>query len=241
MIKCLTIIVFVFSCLGTIQTYAQDSAAAKHKWNVLAEPYLMFPNLKGTTGVGTLPDAEVDADAGKVFSHLKLGAMLFIEVVNDRWALSSDILYMKLAQDAKSGTLINSGKITVKQFAWELSGLRKLMSWLETGVGLRLNSLNTDLDLVTNNIGGSTTTRSKSVTATWVDPIVIARIKSDAGKKFIYQFRGDIGGFGIGADLAWQIQTYVGYRFSKLFQLTGGYRIISIDYNKGTGEERFFI
>jgi len=58
-------------------------------------------------------------------------------------------------------------------------------------------------------------------------------------KKFIYQFRADIGGFGLGSDLTWQIQAYAGYRFSKLFQITAGYRIMSIDYEKGSGQDRF--
>jgi hypothetical protein len=37
----------------------------------------------------------------------------------------------------------------------------------------------------------------------------------------------------------WQVQGYAGYRFSKLFQTSIGYRIIAIDYDKGTGEDRF--
>jgi hypothetical protein len=57
--------------------------------------------------------------------------------------------------------------------------------------------------------------------------------------KFNYQFLGEIGGFGIGSDLAWQMQVYAGYQFSKLFQITGGYRIISLDYETGTGQDRF--
>ena len=69
--------------------------------------------------------------------------------------------------------------------------------------------------------------------------MLIARVKSKPGEKFIYTLRGDIGGFGIGSDFTWQIQAYAGYRFSKLFQLTGGYRVIGINYNKGTGEDRF--
>jgi hypothetical protein len=45
--------------------------------------------------------------------------------------------------------------------------------------------------------------------------------------------------FGIGSDFTWQLQAYAGYRFSKLFQLTAGYRIIGIDYDKGADKDRF--
>jgi len=226
--------------LFTLSSMAQDSTAAKHKWQVQAEVYLMFAKLNGTVGAGNLPDANVKANFGDIFKKLKMAAMLYTEAAKGKWAISSDLIYMKLAQDVTPGTIINSGKVTVKQFSWELAGLRKLLPWLEAGIGARINSLDTKVDLVTNNIiGGGTTVRNKSITQTWVDPVIIARIKSDPVKKFIYQFRGDIGGFGLGSDFAWQIQAYAGWRFSKLFQLTGGYRVIGVDYNKGSGENRF--
>jgi hypothetical protein len=146
---------------------------------------------------------------------------------------------MKLNQDVTSGNLINSGDVTAKQLAWELAGLRRVTPWLELGLGGILNSLNLGVDINVNNIGGGTTNRSKELTQTWYDPMLIARIKNNQVKKFIYEFRGEIGGFGIGSDFAWQIQAYAGYRFSKLFHITGGYRVISLDYSKGEGENRF--
>ena len=218
----------------------QDSAAVKPKWKILNEIYLMFPNMKGTAGARTLPDADLDVTASDVFSHFKFGTMAYLELSKGPWAFGTDINYMHLGEDVKPGTIINSGEVDVKQFAWELAGLRKILPWLEAGIGGRLNSLTTQVSLVTNNlIGGGTTARSKSIKQTWVDPILVARVKNEAGKKFIYQFRGDIGGFGIGADFAWQIQAYAGYGVSKLFQVTAGYRFISVDYNKGSGENRF--
>jgi hypothetical protein len=35
------------------------------------------------------------------------------------------------------------------------------------------------------------------------------------------------------------MQGYAGNRFSKLFQIQGGYRIISLDYEKGSGADYF--
>jgi hypothetical protein len=232
---CILSLLFVFVLFSS----AQDSTIAKKKWQFSTEVYMMFANLNGTVGLGTLPDAKVDADFGDILENLKMAAMLYLEVSSDKWAISSDLVYMKLEQDATPGTAINSGKVTVKQLAWELAGLRKLSPTFDAGIGLRLNNLDNQADLVTNNIGGSTTARSKSLTKTWVDPVIIARLQSDPAKKFIYQFRGDMGGFGVGSDFAWQIQVYAGYRFSKLFQLTGGYRVLSVDYNKGSSDNRF--
>ena len=238
----LSIRVFI-SCLvlslTALTVSAQETADSSQKWAFLVEPYLMFPNMNGTTGVGVLPAVDVDADVSDIFSHLQFGAMLYFEASKDRWAISSDILYMDLNQDVTPGTVINSGTVGAQQFAWEVAGLYEILPWLEGGFGGRLNTLSMETDIVQNVIGGGTTTSNQLITRTWFDPILIARIKSDPAKKLIYQFRSDMGGFGVGSDFAWQVQAYAGYRFSKLFQVTAGYRMIGIDYNKGDGQDRF--
>jgi hypothetical protein len=219
---------------------AQDSTKNKHKWTYFGELYLMFPQMSGTSGVGDLPPVTVDINTKDIFSHLKFGTMLYLEATNDKWAVNSDLLYMKLGQSVNASTLINSGDITVKQLGWEVAGLRRVLPWLEVGVGIMLNSLNADVNIKVNNIGGGTTTRAKGLSETWADGLLVARVKNKDGDKFLYQFRGDLGG-GFSGDKngVWQIQAYAGYRFSKLFQVTGGYRIIHLDYEKGTGQDHF--
>lgn len=195
--------------------------------------------MNGKTGFGNLPDVKVDANAGDIFSRLQFGALLYMEAANDHWAITSDLIYMNLKQDVKSGMVINSGKMDAKQFAWELAGLYKVIPWLELGLGGRLNSLKASLDLTINTFGGGTTATSNSVTRTWFDPIFIVRVKNSRGKKFIYNLRGDLGGFGIGSKFTWQLQAYAGYQVSKLFQITGGYRAIGLNYEKGNNEDYF--
>jgi hypothetical protein len=225
--------------------FAQDSLASKQpattkkEWNFLLEPYLMLPNMNGQTGIGTLPDVDVDASPGDIFDKLKMAGMFYFEVANDRWAFSSDIIYMSLKQDLTPGKVIQSGEAHAKQFAWEQSAMRRFLPMLDAGIGFRINSMEMGLDMVRNNVGGGTSTSSRSLTETWIDPFIVARFRSDPARKFMYQLRGDIGGFGVGSEFAWQIQAYAGYRFSKLFQVTGGYRILGMDYNKGSGEDRF--
>ncbi len=219
---------------------AQDSTNSNNKWSYLIEPYLMFPAMNGTTGVGLLPPVDVNVNSNQIFSNLKFGAMLFLEARKGDWAINSDLLYMSLGQNVKSGIVINSGDISAKQLGWEVAGLLRLTPWLEMGPALMLNSVKMDVNVKVNNIGGGVTDRSNGLSKTWGDVLLVARIKSKEGEKFLYQLRGDIGGgFGASKNSIWQVQAYAGYRFSKLFQLTGGYRIISLDYEKGTGNNYF--
>ena len=219
---------------------AQDTANSQHKWGWLVEPYLMFPNLNGKVGLGTLPTVSVDANASDIFSHLKMVGVVYAEARKGDWVINSDIIYMKLGQDATPNTLINSGNVTAKLFLWNVSGLLRITPWLELGPAIMLNSINSSVDINKNNIGGGTTDLSKGISNTWGDFLLVARIANKPGQKFIYQLRGDVGG-GIGAtkNAVWQVQAYAGYRFSKLFQLTGGYRVISLNYENGQGNEHF--
>lgn len=222
------------------QIVAQETTfPVKNGWSYLAEPYVMFPNMKGNTALGNLPELSVDVDPDQIFNNLKMGAMLYLEASNEKWNINSDLLYMDIGQDVKSTTLINNGEVSAKQLGWELAGLYKIRPWLEAGVGGLLNVVKVSLDINRNNIGGGTTNIKKETSQTWLDPMLIAVFKNIPGKKIIYSVRGEIGGFGIGSEFAWQMQAYAGYRFSKLFQIQGGYRIISLDYENGSGSNRF--
>jgi hypothetical protein len=218
---------------------AQDSTQTNKRWEFLIEPYLMFPNMNGTVGLGVLPEAEVDASIADIFDRLQSGFMLYAEAQNGTWAVSSDFLFMSLKQDAVPTRLIQSGSVSLDETAWELAGLRKLLPWLEGGIAGRLVSLNAELDIVRNLVGGGTTAESRGITQTWVDPVIVVRMKLPDSEKWLLQLRGDIGGFGIGSDLTWQVQAYGGYRFSHLLQVSAGYRILDIDYEAGAEQERF--
>lgn len=136
--------------------------------------------------------------------------------------------------------MINSGTLTATQLIWELSGLYRILPFLEGGVGLRANNLEIGADIIRNVIeGGTTNLLSAENSEFWIDPIFIARMTKSLKEKWQFQFRGDIGGFDIGSSLTWQLQGYVSYRFSKLFQTTVGYRVIGMDYDKGNGADRF--
>lgn len=233
----LTLILVAFSLTDALAQEAKPTV--KNEWSYLVEPYLLFPNMSGTVGLADLPEVTVDANTNEIFGNLKMGAMLYAEASNDKWAIGSDIIYMSLAQGVKPGSVYINGELTAKQFAWEVSGLRKVAPWLELGVGGILNSVNSGFDIQMDMLVFPAVFQRKEMTKTWFDPMLITRIKSKAGEKFIYQFRGEIGGFGIGSDLAWQMQAVAGYQFSELFSITGGYRIISLDYETGSGQDYF--
>ena len=217
---------------------AQETSIEK-KWHFLAEPYMMFPYMAGETGLGNDLLVTVDADPGDIFSNLKMAAMLYLEAGTEKWAITSDLVYMHLNNEITPGTLLHSGTAGVEQFIWEMAGLYRILPFWEVGIGGRLNYLSTELDVRRNVFPAGTEEVTGSHDDTWFDPVLITRLSTDIKDKWLFQFRGDVGGFGIGSDLTWQLQAYAGYRFGKLFQLTAGFRVISTDYRTETGSTEF--
>jgi hypothetical protein len=241
-IKVATGIFLLTICLLSAgRLHAQIYNDSSKKYHLYLEPYLMFTSMSGTTGIGRAPNTFICVPASKVFSYLKIGGMLYAEVHNDKLAYTSDLFYANLTQDASSKNQIVSGTATLKQFWWELEGLYRLNSWLEAGVGARINNITAGINVdatVTNPIDLSKNWNT-SKSNTWVDPLIVVRMKTVIGEKWLLQLRADVGGFGIGSSWSYQLQPDIFYRASRLMQFGLGYRIISMDYSTGSGDSRF--
>jgi len=223
----------------SIRGHAQAPDSSK-KYQFFLEPYIMFTSMSGTTGIGNLPNSFICIPASKVFSYLKIGGMLYAEVHNDRYAFTSDLFYASLSEAASSKNGIISGEANLKQFWWELEGLRRLNPWLEAGIGARINSIQAGLNINVAAPGGGASSRTGQETNTWVDPLIVTRLRTWINNKWLLSLRADIGGFGVGSQFAWQLQPDVAFRASRLLQLGIGYRIISMDYNNDkSGSDRF--
>jgi hypothetical protein len=226
--------------LSVFRTNAQIYSDSSKKFKVYLEPYIMFTSMSGTTGIGNLSNTFICVPAGEILSYFKIGGMLYGEVHNDQLAFTSDLFYADLTQDASGKNGMLNGTVTLKQFWWELEGLYRINSWLEFGAGARINNITASADIHAITPGGGVHT-SSSKSNTWVDPLLVTRLKKVINKKWLLQLRADIGGFGVGSQFAWQLQPDIFYRVSKLLQFGLGYRIISMDYNNDSGGGDRFI
>jgi len=223
---------------GLLPAAAPGQDAADGGWHYLVQPYAMFPNMKGETGIANLPPVQIDEDPGDIFSNLQMGAMLFAEARNERWAFSSDLLYMDLGADVKPTGIVTQGSSDVSQLGWELAAMRRLTPWFELGVGMTYNKLDASVKITTRTLLG-TTDRKAGLTEDWIDPTIVMRATFPINEKWFAQARGNVGGFGVGSDLMWQLQVDVTYRTSDRWSFAAGYRVIDIDYDQGKDAGRF--
>jgi hypothetical protein len=69
----------------------------------------------------------------------------------------------------------------------------------------------------------------------WIDPIVGARMQYDLTPRLGLILKGDVGGFGVGSDCAWSAAALAKYQLCDHWSLTGGYKVLDVDYDNGKG------
>ncbi len=76
-------------------------------------------------------------------------------------------------------------------------------------------------------------------TKQWVNPIVGIKLKQPLAGPLNLSFEGDIGGFGAGSDFAWNLFPTIGVDVTKKASVRVGYRVLSEDYDTGSGSQYF--
>jgi hypothetical protein len=217
---------------------AQNAPDAHWEWTVA--PYVLFPTMKGTTELGNMAGygpVNVDASAGDIFSHLQGGAMMYVQARKGDWAFALDGIYMNLKQDITppplfpdGGTI--AGSVSMKQGALEGFAFRRIQPQIEIALGVLGNSIsgNVDATVYPGNIGPPPPPyplKGKK-SATWAVP----------GERWHVVVFGDAGTLG-SDNWTWQLLPSAGYKFSKLFELSLQYRVMSITYRTGSGADTF--
>ncbi|TLX72455.1 hypothetical protein E9993_18155 [Labilibacter sediminis] len=224
--------------LMVIPTMAQDQPGKEKKWKFVAAPYLLFPGMNGDAGIGPL-EAGVDVSASDIFSNLDFGAMLYFEAQNDQWAIIFDGLYMNLSKDGRTRILDRKTSVGMDQLGITVTGLYRINSWAEAGLGGRINSIGSSLYIAPGE-GGILEGQDRSMNETWFDLIIAARVMTRFNESnWRLGLSTDIGGFGLGSDFAWQIHPFAGYQISKLIEVDVAYRWLGMKYENGSGTDRF--
>ncbi|TPE63713.1 hypothetical protein FJQ54_02335 [Sandaracinobacter neustonicus] len=209
---------------------AVSTPASAADWQFSATPYLMFPSMSGDAQVGPLR-VDVSTSPGDVFSNLNWGFMGLLEAHNGVWGVNLDLTYMNLdATDDRA-----RGSINGHQGAYSATGLVRVAPGLDVYAGMRVNSLGLHAESF-DNLGQH---RSGSRSRTWVDPLIGARAVLPIGDTFDFTLLVDLGGFGIGSDVAAQVWPSFGWKVSNSVKVSAGYRLIYTDYSTGEGANRF--
>ena len=204
---------------------AQDA----QDWEFTFAPYLLAPSMEGDVEVRGRP-AEADISAGDIFSNLNFGFMGYLEANNGIWGAGADIIYSNLDANEDDADVELDSTLTIAT----AQALVRVSPAIELYGGLRYYDVGLDAEFQ-----DASGLDSRSVDKSWVDPLVGARIAGPMGGRWRYAISADIGGFGLGSDIAVNVWPVITYQFSDSVRGAIGYRLLYTDYQSGTGDEAF--
>jgi opacity protein-like surface antigen len=208
--------------------------AGAAEWKHELAPYLWGSAMDGAVGIGDVV-AETQLSFSDILDNLEFGFMGTYRASRDRYSITVDAIYMGLGATEKGPGRVLKADIDMDQIGLEADFGYALNERLTLLAGLRYVSLDADLK-VTGPLGNPLTA---SESQDWVDPVIGAQYSWPFADQWTLALRGDIGGFGIGSDFAWQGVATLRWQFSSRTALGVAYRYLDIDYEDGKGDNFF--
>ncbi|MCL5779233.1 hypothetical protein M1105_19925 [Limibaculum sp. FT325] len=208
-------------------------AAAAEEFHGSATLYGWLPWIDAdvTTGQGGV---SASLSGGDVVDALDFTIMATADVQYGRFGAILDFIYGKFSDDATSPDFFGSNlKMSLKQTlvtgALTYRVIDRDGAFLDAMAGARFVDMSTDVTILGGGAAGLV--QQSSGGATWVDPIIGLRGNLPLTKRLSVNALADIGGFGVGSDLSWEVFTGLDYAFSDRLSGRMGFRYISIDYS----------
>jgi len=221
----ITILITPLSLRAATITDDPSSAAVNHRVSL----YLWGAGMKGNMGnaVGSAP---VDLSFEDILDNLESGIMFNYRLHSGKWAFNLDYIYLNVSPTSD----VPPASVDLKQSIAELSAGYAINPNLELLAGIRY----VDIDM---NATINITPTPPTITGAddWIDPIIGLDYRAALSDKWRFYGRADVGGFGVGSDLSYQLAGYFGYMPSKSWNLYAGYRHLDFDY-KSDNDKKFF-
>jgi hypothetical protein len=213
---------------------ASAQSAGGGDWQVSVSPYLWLPGVQGTVGAFDR-DATVSASPIDLLSHFRFGLMGTAEAHWKRFLLPLDLVWSRFVDD-RAVPRLGLGATT--------ADVKVSMFLLTPKVGVRLfDGPKFKGDFLTGfrywhlgqtlHFSPSTLNLNFSAAQNWVDPLVGGRIEAPLSPSLVATVFGDVGGWGTGSQLEYQVGGVLGYKLNERTTLQAGYRYLAVDYRGG--------
>jgi len=214
-------LVVATTALFAPQATAQSSSGG---WEYSIAPYMWASGMEGKMTIADI-EGDLDVPFETIVENLDLALMAHYDMRNDRWVLTSDLIFVDLehAEDVEGGTVTAGLDMTIFEVVvgYRVSPAVALLAgarWVDMGTSLQLSG---------------EPEGDGSASKDWIDPLVGVQVFTPLSEKWWVGVRGDIGGFGVGSELSWQAYANLGLRVSRVTSLVLGYRALDIDYVDG--------
>jgi hypothetical protein len=213
---------------------AAAPAAPEGDWHLTVSPYLWLPGVHGNIANANGGEIPFSASAGDLLSHFRIGLMGVVEPRYKRIVMPLDIFWIRLGDDKALPHSPNQGVVNLHMtefFLTQKLGYRVIDSErvkIDALAGFRYWHFGERASFTANtlNFTGS---------QNWVDPLVGGRITGILTPKVELTIGGDVGGWGAGSQIDYQVFGLLGYRIKPALALQAGYRYLYFDYRRASG------
>ena len=215
--------------LATLAGALATGTAAAGDWSFDATPYLWVAGLDLATSRPPSEPAGVD----RFDTRISAGAMFAGEVRYRSVGLFVDCAWLRLNTAAiRPGPLFSYVNLksdfihTTCALTYRLPLEGKLQ--VEALAGARIWYVGNEFSSGAGAIPGVAAATDQA----WADPLVGAEVRYDLTRRWSLDVKGTVGGFGVGATIAWEAFGGVSYRFTDWCSATLGYRYLHENYSR---------
>lgn len=210
------------------------------EWRHTVLGYGMGAAIDGTTQIGDVA-VPVDLSISDVFDALEMGAMAAYRADNGTWSITGDATYMGLGATTQSEQGRVRGDVEIDQYTLMGTLGRRVADPLEVLFSLSYFDLSADVEVrTTAPVTGEVTTRKAGAGAHWVDPLIGLKYSLPFRDAWRLDLRGDVGGFGVGSELSYQLLGTIAWQSQGNAGIVFGYRLISFDFEDGQRGTRHY-
>ena len=220
-------------------TSATDAASAPDDdhLHVPLTIYLWAPGLHGTLGAHGY-NTGVRATPRQLLSHFHLGLMAMGEIRKKRLLSTLDFMWVNLdASEGRATPFPDVPTLSAK------AGFNQIVLTPKVGfrvinnknftidglAGIRYWNLGTTLNFTPAPLG-----RTYGTSLSWVDPVVGMRFQAPLNNFLNFTLAGDVGGWGAGSQMDYQIFGGISYKLKPTVLLEAGWRYLFVNYRSGS-------
>ncbi len=225
-VTCLTAMPGVAGAGDPAPVAASVETVETSDWDYSITPFLWATGMSGTISNGPIT-VNADLSFSTILKNLDMGMFIDFRARKDSWEYGGNLVYADLSTSVKGPIAGNKNKIGMKSTIFEADVKYYYSDQVFAYGGARYYDISSTISL------GGPMARNAAVSKSWVDPTIGGGFAVAIDDRWSFVGKGDIGGFGIGSDFAWQAQAYVQYESSDTIAILAGYRHLDFDYTGG--------
>jgi hypothetical protein len=200
------------------------SFADETTWEYRVTPYVWAPTLIADLAIGIDPPTQSETD---LLDILNFAFLVNGEVRKGDWGLIGEFNYLSLTDDLSTPGGRISSDANLDGFMVGAAGAYRFYADANASAdlfaGVRAWWIDAEIEFQNRS--------NPSVTRNWVDPIVGARGQYQVTDRVSVSGLAEVGGFGIGSNIQWEVVGRAGYQFNDRFGVALGYRHLAIDFD----------